>query len=133
MGQRIESEAMLIYARKSHAKLSTNLMEFIVPTSNTSLKSNIKFIPAHMQFDKSLPNAAQKYADLLREQNLYLKQYDNCKIGGLHSAALDHELDNGNTLQSLMLEEPSIVDINSTVFTQQKGIWTIKTTKTDIT
>eukprot|EP00957_Ditylum_brightwellii_P156750 11930756-Ditylum_brightwellii.AAC.1 len=43
-GVHMESEAMAIYARKSHAKLSSNLMEYIAPTSSDSLKSDIKFI-----------------------------------------------------------------------------------------
>eukprot|EP00957_Ditylum_brightwellii_P076090 5784022-Ditylum_brightwellii.AAC.1 len=48
MGVHTVSEAMAIYARKSHAKLSCDLMEHIAPTSSDFLKSDIKFIPAHM-------------------------------------------------------------------------------------
>eukprot|EP00957_Ditylum_brightwellii_P203407 15334473-Ditylum_brightwellii.AAC.1 len=107
-------------------------MEYIAPTSSNSLKSDIKFIPANMPYDTSLLNAAAKYADLLWKQNLYLGKYDIFKIGGLHKAALDFELDDGSTLCSTMLEESSTVDIHSTMFTSQKGIWTIKTTKTGI-
>eukprot|EP00957_Ditylum_brightwellii_P167024 12715478-Ditylum_brightwellii.AAC.1 len=69
MGIHTEYEAMAIYARKSHAKLSCNLMEYIAPTFSDLLKSDIKFIPAHMSYDKSLPNTAAKYTDLLCEQN----------------------------------------------------------------
>eukprot|EP00957_Ditylum_brightwellii_P149618 11393142-Ditylum_brightwellii.AAC.1 len=80
MGQCVESEVMSIYARKSHAKLSIDLMEFIAPTSNKSVKNNIKFILAHMQFDKLLPNAAQKYADLLREKTCTWKSMTIAKL-----------------------------------------------------
>eukprot|EP00957_Ditylum_brightwellii_P009775 737080-Ditylum_brightwellii.AAC.1 len=70
---------MAISTRKSHAKLSSNLMEYITPTFSDLLKSDMKFIPVHMSYDKSLPNAAAKYADLLCEQNLYLERYDDFK------------------------------------------------------
>eukprot|EP00957_Ditylum_brightwellii_P050318 3815963-Ditylum_brightwellii.AAC.1 len=92
MGVRTETEAI------SHAKLSCNLMEFIAPTLSDLLKSDIKFIPAHMPYDKSLPNTATKYAVLLCKQNLYLERYDDLKIGGLHKAALDYKMDDGTTI-----------------------------------
>eukprot|EP00957_Ditylum_brightwellii_P114664 8744369-Ditylum_brightwellii.AAC.1 len=96
----MESEAIAIYARKSHAELSSNLMEYITSTSSDSLKSNIKFIPSNVPYNKSLPNATAKYADLLREQNLYLERYDDFKIGGVHKLTLDFELEDGSTLCS---------------------------------
>eukprot|EP00957_Ditylum_brightwellii_P054443 4124774-Ditylum_brightwellii.AAC.2 len=97
-GNYTESKAMVIYARKSHAKSSYNLMEYIAPTSSDSLKSDIKFIPSYMPYNKSLPNAAAKYADLLRKQNLYIGKYDYFKIDGVHKSALDFELKDGSTL-----------------------------------
>eukprot|EP00957_Ditylum_brightwellii_P035572 2697020-Ditylum_brightwellii.AAC.1 len=48
MGVHTETEAMAIYDRKSHVKLSCNLIEFIAPTLLDLLKSDIKFTPAHM-------------------------------------------------------------------------------------
>eukprot|EP00957_Ditylum_brightwellii_P106790 8146523-Ditylum_brightwellii.AAC.1 len=132
MGVHTETKAMAIYTRKSHAKLSYNLMEFIAPTLLDLLKSNIKFISVHMPYDKSLPNEAFKYDDLLCEQNLYLERYDDFKIGGLHKTALDYKMDDGTTIRSTLLSADSIVDIHSTVYTDQKGIWIIETTKKNI-
>eukprot|EP00957_Ditylum_brightwellii_P051686 3919052-Ditylum_brightwellii.AAC.1 len=97
LGVHTETEAMAISTRKSHAKLSCNFMESIAPTLSDLLKSDIKFIPTHMLYDKSFPNAAAKYADLLCEQNLYLERYDDFKIGRLHKAALDYKMDDGTT------------------------------------
>eukprot|EP00957_Ditylum_brightwellii_P040752 3084546-Ditylum_brightwellii.AAC.1 len=94
----MESEAMAIYARKSDAKLSSNLMEYIAPTSSDSLKSDIKFIPSNISCNKSFPNVAAKYADLLRDQDLYLERYDDFKIGGVYKSALDFKLKDGSTL-----------------------------------
>eukprot|EP00957_Ditylum_brightwellii_P082477 6270561-Ditylum_brightwellii.AAC.1 len=129
-GVHTESKALVIYARKFNAKLSSYLMEYIAPTSSDSLKSDIKFILSNMPYDKSLLSAAAKYADLLWEQNLYLEKYDDFKIGGVHKAALDFKLDDGSTLCSTILNKSNIVDIHFTVFTNQNGIWTIETTKT---
>eukprot|EP00957_Ditylum_brightwellii_P203665 15335684-Ditylum_brightwellii.AAC.1 len=80
-------------------------MEYIAPTLSDLLKSDIKFIPVHMPYDKSLPNATAKFADLLREQNLYLERYDDFKIRGVHKAALDYEMDYGSTLRSTLLSD----------------------------
>eukprot|EP00957_Ditylum_brightwellii_P020607 1553335-Ditylum_brightwellii.AAC.1 len=80
-------------------------MEYIAPTLSDLLKSDIKFIPAHMPVDKSLPNAAAKYADLLCEQNLYLERYDDFKIRGVHKAALDYKMDDGSTLRPTLLSD----------------------------
>eukprot|EP00957_Ditylum_brightwellii_P169141 12874256-Ditylum_brightwellii.AAC.1 len=66
---------MVVYAHMSHVKLSSNIMEFIAPTSAVSIQSNIKFIPAHIPYDKSLPNVGKSYTGLLHEQNLYLEHY----------------------------------------------------------
>eukprot|EP00957_Ditylum_brightwellii_P072512 5510914-Ditylum_brightwellii.AAC.1 len=73
-------------------------MEYIAPTLSDSLKSDIKFIPLNMQYNKSLPNATEIYADLLREQNIYRGRYNNFKIGGVHKSALDFNLEDGSTL-----------------------------------
>eukprot|EP00957_Ditylum_brightwellii_P183190 13953604-Ditylum_brightwellii.AAC.1 len=80
-------------------------MEYIAPTLSDSLKSDIKFIPAHMPYDKSLPCAAAKCADLICEQNLYLERYDDFKIRGVHKAALDYKIDDGSTLRSTLLSD----------------------------
>eukprot|EP00957_Ditylum_brightwellii_P111816 8528328-Ditylum_brightwellii.AAC.1 len=56
-------------------------MEFIAPVNSDFVKSDFKFIPAHMPYDKSIPNTTQKYVDLLHEQNLYLKNYEDFRIG----------------------------------------------------
>eukprot|EP00957_Ditylum_brightwellii_P049924 3784259-Ditylum_brightwellii.AAC.1 len=132
VGLHTESKAMAIYARKSHAKLSSNLIEHIAPTSSNSLKSDIKFILANTPYNKSLLNVAAKYADLFWDQKLYIRKYDDFTIGGVHKAALHFELDDGSTLCSTMLKESSIIDIHSTVFTNQKGVLTIESNKTGI-
>eukprot|EP00957_Ditylum_brightwellii_P066949 5081577-Ditylum_brightwellii.AAC.1 len=54
-------------------------------------------------------------------------------MGGLHKAALDYKMDDGTTIRSTLLSDDSIVDIHSTIYTDQKGIWTIETTKKNIT
>eukprot|EP00957_Ditylum_brightwellii_P181390 13817494-Ditylum_brightwellii.AAC.1 len=70
--------------------------------------------------------------DLLHEQNLYSGQYGDFCLGGLHKAVLNFELNDGSTLWSTMLDEASIVDIHSKVFTSTKGILTIEMMKKDI-
>eukprot|EP00957_Ditylum_brightwellii_P175592 13369370-Ditylum_brightwellii.AAC.1 len=105
---------MAVCAYWSHVKLSSNLMEFITPMPTVSFKSNIKFRPAGMLYEKSRPNASSMFADLLHEQNIYLEEYGDFCLGDLHKAVLNFELNDGSTLWSSMHDEASIVDIHST-------------------
>jgi hypothetical protein len=88
-GNKVTAYAMAVYAFRSYVKLSSNLMEYIAPMSTVCSKSNIKFRPADMLYGKSFPNAGKMFADLLHEQNLYLEQYGDFVLGGLHKAVLN--------------------------------------------
>eukprot|EP00957_Ditylum_brightwellii_P151927 11569382-Ditylum_brightwellii.AAC.1 len=132
-GTEVITEAIAVYSHQSHAKLSTNLMEYMAPETSDSIKNNIKFILACMLYDKSITNAVGNFAGLLHEQNLYLEKYDDFCIGGIHKAVFGHEFEDRHALKSLMMKETNITNIHSTVVTTMKAIWTIKTTKDNIT
>eukprot|EP00957_Ditylum_brightwellii_P021311 1607210-Ditylum_brightwellii.AAC.1 len=85
-----------------------------------------------MPCNKPIPNTNGKVADLLHEQNLYLENYEDFRIGGLHKAALEYTFKDESTIGSLMLGNDFIVDIHMAVFMEKKGIWTIETTKKEI-
>eukprot|EP00957_Ditylum_brightwellii_P004998 380941-Ditylum_brightwellii.AAC.1 len=55
-GTEVMTEAIAVYACQSHTKLSMNLMEYMAPATLDSIKNDIKFIPAHMPYDKSITN-----------------------------------------------------------------------------
>eukprot|EP00957_Ditylum_brightwellii_P028732 2170269-Ditylum_brightwellii.AAC.1 len=73
----------------------------------------------------------EKYKNLLWEQNAYLVNYADFRVGGLTEAILEHKV-SGSTVKDKILMSLFIVDIHKTMFTINKGIWTIETTVEDL-
>eukprot|EP00957_Ditylum_brightwellii_P210468 15365003-Ditylum_brightwellii.AAC.1 len=71
------------------------------------------------------------YANLLKEQNQYLANYNDFHIGGIRDKRLSKKF-NGNTLREHLDLQGVIEDITQTVFTDSKGIWQVKTTKKQV-
>jgi hypothetical protein len=68
---------------------------------------------------------------LIREQNAYLTNYADFRIGGVSEAMLNVEV-SGKTVRDNILLSPFIVDMHPTVYTESKGIWTIESTVDDL-
>eukprot|EP00957_Ditylum_brightwellii_P049334 3743253-Ditylum_brightwellii.AAC.1 len=90
-----------------------------------------KFLLANLPYDKSIRDGKQNYLQLLKEQNQYLSNYEDFRIGGVNEDLLDEKIDD-----STLLEKPELVgvigDIMPTVFTKTKGIWQVETTKMQV-
>eukprot|EP00957_Ditylum_brightwellii_P031693 2403757-Ditylum_brightwellii.AAC.1 len=56
-------------------------------------KSSIIILPANLQYDKSIRDGRQNYTQLLKEQNHYLSNYKDFRIGGIDKDLLDGKID----------------------------------------
>ena len=61
---------------------------------------------------------------LIREQNAYLTNYADFRIGGVSEAMLNAKV-SGKTVRDNILLSPFIVDMHPMIYTESKGIWTI--------
>ena len=73
----------------------------------------------------------EHYKTLIREQNAYLTNYADFRIGGVLEAMLNVEV-SGKTVRDNILLSPFIVDMHPTVYTESKGICTIESTVEDL-
>eukprot|EP00957_Ditylum_brightwellii_P044615 3382847-Ditylum_brightwellii.AAC.1 len=76
----METSAIAVYALQLYACISLELMLCITPHVNSH---GFKFLPAKLPYDKSIRDRKQNYAQLLKEQNQYLSNYEDCRIGGI--------------------------------------------------
>eukprot|EP00957_Ditylum_brightwellii_P004504 342473-Ditylum_brightwellii.AAC.1 len=60
--------------------------------------SGFKFVPANLSYDTSIHDGKQHYANLLKEQNQYLANYEDFCIGGVSNKMLSKGF-KGKTLQ----------------------------------
>ena len=109
--------------------LASELMQEIAPM--ISLKSEVKFVLASLKYDPMIKNNVEHYKTLIREQNTYLTNYVDFRIGGVSKAMLNVDV-SGKTAQDNILMSPFIVDMHPTVYTDSKGIWTIESTVEDL-
>eukprot|EP00957_Ditylum_brightwellii_P006862 519424-Ditylum_brightwellii.AAC.1 len=94
-------------------------------------ESKVKFIPMGLKYDQTIQNHSTLYINLLREQNVYLPNYADFQIGGLTEETIDFII-SVKTLKENTLATPYVMDINHTAFTDEKGIWTVETTKENV-
>eukprot|EP00957_Ditylum_brightwellii_P012867 972582-Ditylum_brightwellii.AAC.1 len=74
---------------------------------------------------------ALHYVNLRKEQNTYLGNYADFKIGGITDKMLSYD-SSVKSVKANILASPFIIDLHQTQFANNKGIWTIKTTKEDL-
>eukprot|EP00957_Ditylum_brightwellii_P184692 14067192-Ditylum_brightwellii.AAC.1 len=96
-----------------------------------SLKSEVKCIPSSLKYNPMIKNNVKHYKTLIREQNTYLTNHVDFRIGGVSEAMLNVDV-SGKTVQDNILMSPFIVDMHPTVYTDSKGIWTIESTSEDL-
>jgi len=94
-------------------------------------KSEVKFVPLGLKYDQNIQNHLALYSSLLQEQNVYLSNYADFRIGGLMDNAIDFVI-SGETVKENILASQYAVDIHWTAFMDEKGIWTVETTKENI-
>eukprot|EP00957_Ditylum_brightwellii_P126472 9640587-Ditylum_brightwellii.AAC.1 len=81
--------------------------------------SGFKFLPVSLPYDKSIWDGKMHYAQLLKEQNQFLGNYKDFRIGGISEDMIDTKFGE-STLRDL-LELPGLVgDITPTPFTKTK-------------
>eukprot|EP00957_Ditylum_brightwellii_P071294 5419443-Ditylum_brightwellii.AAC.1 len=90
----IKTNALLVYALRSHVRISQDLMFCVVPHVG---HSRFKFVPANLPYNKSIHGGKQNYDNLLREQNQYIANYEDFYIGGVSNEMLSREFE-GKTL-----------------------------------
>eukprot|EP00957_Ditylum_brightwellii_P040677 3078804-Ditylum_brightwellii.AAC.1 len=89
-GRKVETDALGVYAQLSYSMLALNLIQDIA--SIIGIKREVKFIPSSLKYDKMIKGNMEKYKDLLREQNAYLVNYIDFRVGGLMEAMLENDI-----------------------------------------
>jgi len=74
-------------------------------------KSEVKFVPLGLKYDQNIQNHLALYSSLLQEQNVYLSNYADFRIGGLMDNAIDFVI-SGETVKENILASPYAVDIH---------------------
>eukprot|EP00957_Ditylum_brightwellii_P025494 1926896-Ditylum_brightwellii.AAC.1 len=77
-----------------------------------------------------IKNNVKHYKILIREQNTYLTNYADFRIGGVSEAMLNVDV-SGKIVQDNILMSTFIVDMHLLVYTDSKGIWTTEPTSED--
>eukprot|EP00957_Ditylum_brightwellii_P212074 15366933-Ditylum_brightwellii.AAC.1 len=75
-----ETTVLAVYALQLHACIAQDLMMRVVSHVN---HSGFKFLPASLPYDKSIWDGKIQYAQLLKEQNQFLGNYEDFHIGGI--------------------------------------------------
>eukprot|EP00957_Ditylum_brightwellii_P067688 5137800-Ditylum_brightwellii.AAC.1 len=127
--QRYKTEAIGVFVRQPFSMLASELMQEIAPM--ISLKSEVKFVPAALKYDPMIKNNVEHYKMLIGEQNAYLTNYADFRIGGVLEAMLNVEVSRKTVWDNILLLL-FIVDMHPTVYTESKGIWTIESTVEDM-
>eukprot|EP00957_Ditylum_brightwellii_P101485 7733641-Ditylum_brightwellii.AAC.1 len=78
-----------------------------------------------------IKNNIEHYKALIREQNTYLTNYTDFRIGGVSEAMLNIDVSR-KTMQDNILMSSFIVVMHPTLYTDSKGIWMIKSTEEDL-
>eukprot|EP00957_Ditylum_brightwellii_P078226 5948191-Ditylum_brightwellii.AAC.1 len=81
-----ETTALAVYALRLHACIAQDLMMRVAPHIN---HSGFKFLPAILPYDKSIWDGKMQYAQLLKEQNQFLGNYEDFHIGGISEDIID--------------------------------------------
>eukprot|EP00957_Ditylum_brightwellii_P165867 12628376-Ditylum_brightwellii.AAC.1 len=123
---KVQTSALAIFAWGPYAKLSGELMEDVAEIIGNNNK--IKFILLSLKCDQTIKDNKNHYSNLLREQNAYLVNYVDFCIRGLTEEVLSVEI-SGKTVHKNILESPYVVDMHEMTYIDDKGIWTIETTK----
>eukprot|EP00957_Ditylum_brightwellii_P157539 11990759-Ditylum_brightwellii.AAC.1 len=84
----VETGALAVYALQSRARILQELMLCIAPQVD-----NHRFIclPANLPCNKSMRDGKQNYAQLLKEKNQYLSNYEYFRIGSIDEDLLDRK------------------------------------------
>eukprot|EP00957_Ditylum_brightwellii_P176742 13462039-Ditylum_brightwellii.AAC.1 len=114
----VEKSALAVNVLRSHASILQELMLQVAPHVDNH---RFKFLRVNLPYDKSIRDGKQNYAQLLTEQNQYLSNYKDFRIGGIDKDLLDEKIDDSALHEKLELAGV-IGDIAPTVFTKTKGI-----------
>eukprot|EP00957_Ditylum_brightwellii_P005526 423245-Ditylum_brightwellii.AAC.1 len=124
----VETSVLAVYVLQSHMYISQELMLCITPHVGNH---GFKFLPANLPYGKSIRDGKQNYSKLLKEQNQYLSNYKDFRIGSIDKDLLDENIDDSTLHEKLELVGV-IGNIMPTVFTKTKGIWQVETTKMQV-
>eukprot|EP00957_Ditylum_brightwellii_P027466 2076335-Ditylum_brightwellii.AAC.1 len=90
-----------------------------------------KFILANLPYNKSIQDGKQQYAQLIKEQNQYLTNYEDFQIRDISEDMVEDKF--GDNILCDLLELPGVVgNVTLTPFTKSKGIWQVETTKSQV-
>eukprot|EP00957_Ditylum_brightwellii_P145427 11074276-Ditylum_brightwellii.AAC.1 len=114
----VKTNALSMYALRSHARILQDLMLFVVLHVG---HSGFKFVPTNLPHDKSIHDGKQHYANLLKKQSQYLANYKDFCIGDFSNEILSKEF-KGKTLQDHLELQGVVGGITHIVFMETKGI-----------
>eukprot|EP00957_Ditylum_brightwellii_P092916 7074873-Ditylum_brightwellii.AAC.1 len=118
-----------VYTHQQFASLSLELLHETALMIAT--KSKVKFVPLQLKFDYMIKNNVEHYKMLICEQNAYLTNYADFCIGGISKEMLEVSI-SGKMVKDNMLMSPYIANMNPSIDTATKGIWTIEMTQKNL-
>eukprot|EP00957_Ditylum_brightwellii_P207623 15353791-Ditylum_brightwellii.AAC.1 len=105
-----------VYALRSHARILQKLMLCAAPHVG---HNGLKIVSANLPYNKLIHDVKQRYANLPKEQNHHLTNYNDFHIGGIRVKMLSKDFD-GKTLREHLELQGVIGDITQTAFTESK-------------
>eukprot|EP00957_Ditylum_brightwellii_P186462 14196668-Ditylum_brightwellii.AAC.1 len=127
--QRYETEASKVFVRQPFSMLASELTQEIAPM--ISLKSKVKFVLETLKYDPMIKNNVDHYKTLIGEQNVYLTNDADFRIGGISKAILNVNVSRKTVRENILLS-PFIMDMHLMVYADSKGIWTTESTAEDL-
>eukprot|EP00957_Ditylum_brightwellii_P048332 3668086-Ditylum_brightwellii.AAC.1 len=127
--KKIETDAFAVYVRHQFSNLSLALLQEIAPL--ISSKYEAKFVLISLKFNTMIKDNVMHYANLIKEENAYLGNYADFKIGQITEEMLSHDVSRKSVKENTLVS-PFIIDLHQTTFTNKKFIWIIKMTKEDL-
>eukprot|EP00957_Ditylum_brightwellii_P156844 11937825-Ditylum_brightwellii.AAC.1 len=94
-------------------------------------KNEVKFALLGLKYNQTIKDDATHYSNLSCNQNAYLKNYADFQVGGLTEGALGMVI-SGKTVKENLLESQYVIDIHKAMYTEEKGTWTVETTKDNL-
>eukprot|EP00957_Ditylum_brightwellii_P199358 15195645-Ditylum_brightwellii.AAC.1 len=107
--------------------MAQELIKWVAPTSS-AYQNVVKFVPAPLVTDQTIKNSKSHYADLLKEQNYYSKQYTYFCIGRLSAETFNAKVGK-QTVKDMLIDGEIIINIKPTVFSDTKGMWIMEPTQ----
>jgi hypothetical protein len=126
------TNALALFCPRADMYLIMDLLTTIfpgVPKDEFDDDPIIKFVPFSTPYNPAIPNAEQAYANLIHEQNHFLKEHVGIPVGGLSYEAMQYATDQGMALDSTLYYTRLFTALEPTSIVNKSGKWIFCTTR----